>query len=460
MTELGVGLLGGLLFGFLAGWFLSHLAFGRTESQAGELAGENRALRADLEERKEEVAALQRALRESESKRADADARSDELRRGIEQQRILLQQARDALTDAFRSIAAEALSRNNEQFLALARENLGAIERRAAADLDARHRAIENIVVPVKESLQKMDDQLRALESIRAQAYAGLSTQLQSLVVTQNELRSETANLVNALRTPAVRGRWGEIQLRRVVELAGMIKYCDFLEQQNLEGPGGKLRPDVQVLLPGGRNLIIDAKVPLQAYLDAMQAATEEIRLARLKDHARQVREHMTRLAAKSYWDYLKPSPEFVVLFLPGESFFSAALEADPTLIEYGVSQRVILATPTTLIALLRAVAYGWRQEKLAENAERISELGKDLYQRLTSVASLLDELGRAIKHCVDKYNRAVSSLESRLLPAARRFKDLGVSAKEDIPSLEPLDTIPSELTSQLAEDGSSGPTN
>ncbi len=451
-----VGLLGLIIFGFVVGWFFHEVTSARAvrsaESRAAGLSGQIGALRAELEERKAEVAELQRTLRESESKSAEANARSDELRRAIEEQRTLLQQARDALTDAFQSIAAEALSRNSERFLALARENLGAIEQRALADLDARHKAIEGVVVPLKESLQKMDDQLRALESSRGQAYAALSTQLKSLVDTQDDLRAETANLVNALRTPAVRGRWGEIQLKRVVEIAGMVKYCDFIEQPNLDGPDGKLRPDLRVLLPGGRNLIIDAKVPLQAYLDALQAANDEGKLARLKDHARQVREHMTKLAAKSYWDYLKPTPEFVVLFLPGESFFSAALEADPSLIEYGAGQRVILATPTTLIALLRAVAYGWRHQQLAENSQQISELSKELYQRLAAVAGLLADLGRGMKGCVDKYNRVVGSLESRVLPAARRFKELGVSGKEEIALLEPLNTIPRELASPLPQ--------
>jgi DNA recombination protein RmuC len=459
MIIFAVGFLVGLIGGCLVGWLLTGTGADRAsraaESRTATVLGENGALRSELERRKDEIGELQRALRHAEMAQAATEARSEELQRGVNEQRSVLQHAQNTLTDAFRSLAADALSRNNEQFLVLARENLTALGVRALADLDARQKAIEGVVIPVKESLQKMDDQLRVIESSRGQAYAALSTQVQSLVQTQSELRSETAHLVKALRTPAVRGRWGEIQLRRVVEIAGMIKHCDFLEQQSFEGPDGKLRPDLRVLLPAGRNVIVDAKAPLQAYLDSLEAPTDEIKLARLKDHARQVREHMTRLAAKSYWEYLRPSPEFVVLFLPGETFFSAALEQDPSLIEHGVNQRVILATPTTLIALLRAVAYGWRQEQLAENAQRISELGKELYDRLASTAVSIASLGAALRICVEKYNRTAGSLESRVLPAARRFKELGVSAKEEIVALEPLETIPREFTPQLSANGS-----
>jgi DNA recombination protein RmuC len=452
--------LAGLLCGWVAGWLLSRggsdRALRAAEARAATASGENSAIGAELERRKNEIAELHSALREAETAKAATAARSEELRRGVEEQRALLQQAQDVLTDAFRSLAADALSRNNDQFLALARENLTALEARALADLDTRQKAIEGVVLPVKESLQKMDEQLRAIESTRGQAYAALSTQLESLAQTHSALRSETANLVKALRSPAVRGRWGEIQLRRVVEMAGMLEHCDFLEQRSYEGPEGKLRPDLRVLLPGGKNVIVDAKAPLQAYLDSLEAPTDEARLARLKDHARQVREHMARLAAKSYWDYLKPSPEFVVLFLPGETFFSAALEQDSSLIEQGVNQRVILATPTTLIALLRAVAYGWRQEQLADNAQRISELGKEVYDLLAATTASIGGLGAALRNCVEKYNRAAGSLELRVLPTARRFKELGVSVKEEIPALEPLKTVPRELTPKLAENGSS----
>jgi DNA recombination protein RmuC len=453
------GFMAGFVCGCVGGWLLNRASSDRAlydqKARTAAAAAESNALRSELEQRKDEINEMRRALRDTQMTQAATAAREEEVRQSIDEQRGLLQQAQNALTDAFRALAADALSRNNDQFLALAKENLKAFEIRALAAFDSRQQAIEGVVGPVKESLERMDDQLRAIESSRGQAYAALSTQLQSLVQTQSALRSETSNLVKALRSPVVRGRWGEIQLRRVVEIAGMLKHCDFLEQQSYDGPEGKLRPDLRVLLPGGKNVIVDAKAPLQAYLESLEAPTEETRLARLKDHARQVRDHMTRLAAKSYWDFLQPSPEFVVLFLPGETFFSAALEQDPRLIEQGVSQRIILATPTTLIALLHAVAFGWRQEQLAENAERISALGKELYDRLTSMAGSIGGLGAALKNSVEKYNHAVASLESRVLPAARRFRELGIRARDAIIALEPVETIPRELASRPPENGS-----
>jgi DNA recombination protein RmuC len=460
MELLGVGLLMGLLCGGLVAWLWTRLASERivreTEARAAAASGECNSIRSELELHKRQIVQLQRELRDTELAKAAVEARGEQLQRGVDEQRALLKQAEAALANAFKSLAADALSHNNQQFLLLARESLSALEARAVADLEHRQKAIEGVVVPVKQSLERMDEQIRAIESSRGQAYGALSAQLQSLMQTQSALRSETGNLVKALRAPAVRGRWGEIQLKRVVEIAGMLAYCDFLEQHSYQGPEGKLRPDLRVTLPGGRNIIVDAKAPLQAYLDALEAPAEEVRLARLKDHARQVRDHMAKLSAKSYWDYLEPTPEFVVLFLPGETFFSAALEQDPSLIEQGVAQRVILATPTTLIALLRAVAYGWRQEQLAENAQRISELGKELYDRLGSTAATIGGLGAALASCVEKYNRAVGSLESRVMTAARRFKELGVSAKAEIPALEPVETVPRELASKLVENGSS----
>jgi DNA recombination protein RmuC len=298
----------------------------------------------------------------------------------------------------------------------------------------------------VKESLETLDSQIRAIENVRSAAYGSLSEQVRSLAETQTQLRSETANLVKALRAPVVRGRWGEIQLKRVVELAGMIDHCDFYEQGSVTTDDGRLRPDLVVRLPGDKNIVVDAKAPLQAYLEALEAPTDEIRAVKLKEHAAQVRIHTSKLSAKGYWEHLQPTPEFVVLFLPGETFFSAALEQDPALIEMGVSQRVILATPTTLIALLRAVSYGWRQELVAENAQKISELGQELYERIATMVEHLAHLRSSLNTSVTAFNRTVGALQERVLPSVRKFKELGIASKKDLKEFEPIDNVPREL--------------
>jgi len=355
----------------------------------------------------------------------------------------LLNQAQQQLSDAFRALSADALRHNNQSFLELAQAKLSTFQAQAEGSLQQRQQAIDDVVKPLRDSLARVDGTLQALERDRVSAYASLTEQLKSLATSQTQLQSETANLVKALRAPAVRGRWGEIQLRRVVEMAGMVEYCDFIEQCSVQAEGGRLRPDMVIKLPNARQIIVDSKAPLQAYLEAVDAPDAQTRQEKLRAHARQVRTHLTQLGTKAYWDQFDASPEFAVLFLPGETFFSAALEHDPQLIEYGVSQSVILATPTTLIALLKAIAYGWRQEKMAENAQMVSTLGKELYDRLQTLTGHFIKLRKGLETSVKAFNQTAASLETRVLVSARRFRDLGTTAADPIETADSIDLSP-----------------
>jgi DNA recombination protein RmuC len=408
-----------------------------------------------------EIARLDAALHDAASVAKDTDAANAELKadvarvtekleaeRALAAERlVVVEKAREELTSTFSALSGQALQSNNQMFLDLAAQTLGRFQQDAKGDLERRQQAIQELVAPVKLSLDKLDGRIHDIERLREGAYQALTTQVRVLAEGQGDLRRETFSLVKALRQPVARGRWGELQLRKVVEMAGMVEYCDFVEQASINGEDGRLRPDLVVRLPGGLNIVVDAKTPLSAYLDAAETDDDDVRKKHLIDHARQVRDHMTQLGRKSYQDQFDPTPDLVVLFLPGEMLFSAALQQDPQLIEFGVGEKVVLATPTTLITLLRTVAYGWKQEALARNAQEISELGRQLHDRISVLAGHWARVGRNLGEAVGAYNSAVASMETRVLVSARRFRDLkAVPDEREIDVLEPIETIPRTL--------------
>jgi DNA recombination protein RmuC len=411
-----------------------------------------------LEARAQQIAQMENQLRENQSwiaalerQGAELKVREAELKTALELERTatqeklaVVEQSRKALEDAFGALSAEALKSNNQAFLDLAKETLEKHQLTAKAELESREQAVAQLVKPIGESLAKVDRQIQELEKTRAGAYSGLSEQVKFLSEAQSRLQAETANLVKALRQPQTRGRWGELQLQRVVELAGMREHVDF--EQQVTTDAGRQRPDMTVFLPNGQCVIVDSKAPLEAYLQALEAPDEPTRCLKLKDHARQVRSHIDALADKTYWQSFPATPEFVVLFVPGEAFFSAALEQDPALIEYGIDRKVVMATPTTLIALLKAVAYGWKQQKLAENAQKICDLGRELYERLAILGAHFDDLRRALDRAVGAYNSAVGSLESRVLVSARKFRELEAGSEEEIAVAEQIDHTARQL--------------
>jgi DNA recombination protein RmuC len=402
------GLVGGLLLGVLITW----------------LSTRSRRLR------------MQRSLELLETKLKDQDALQRERDSAFEA-------ATSRLATAFSELANQSLRSNSENFLRLAEQNLGAHQEKAKRELSERERAVENLVKPIRDAINQSQQQIAELEKARSEAYGGIKSQLETMQRDQRFLAQETQNLVNALRRPQVRGRWGEITLRRLVELAGMVEHCDFQEQVHGGSDDKVIRPDMIIRMPDRRELVVDVKTPLDAYLEAIEAKDDAQHKLGLERHARNVRDHIRKLASKSYWEQFSSSPDFVILFIPGDQFLSAALDQDPELIESALSQRIILATPSSFVALLKAVAYGWRQLALAENAEEIRRLAEDLYGRLSVFVSHLNKVGRQLGSSVESYNRAVGSLERKVLPGARKFTELGIHPKRELETVEPLESLP-----------------
>ena len=421
----------GLVAAFAAGFGLAYLWLrarpGADDKRLGELEGQLAASREQALRLGVQAAEIEKEAETLRSQLLDVVQRSAV----YEERARLMGDAKQAMENAFQSLSAEALRQNNRSFLDLARSSLGEFQQMARGDLEKRQLAIDALVTPVRTSLEKVDEKIAALEKSREHAYGEIRQQFTQMAEVQNQLRDETTNLVKALRQPHVRGRWGEIQLRRVVEMAGMMLHCDFVEQQSSDGDDGKLRPDLIVKLPGNRQIVVDSKAPISAYMEAHEATTDELRKVKILLHAQLMRRHLDSLAKKSYWEQFQPTPEVVVMFIPGEAFFSAALEADPELLDNAFGQNVIIASPASLMALLKAASYGWRQEAIADNAREISQLGQELHGRLAVMAEHLTRLGKGLGTATDSYNAAIASFESRVLVSARKFKELGATSQE-----------------------------
>jgi DNA recombination protein RmuC len=436
-------------FGVAWAWASSSAGAARLELErrAAGLDGTIGELKKQNESLQQEARISQKRIEEEQKLRAAAEKDAESQRSNLLEQRRLLEDAQLKLRDAFQSLAGEALKASSDQFMELAKAKFDSLQKEAEGDLEHRKIAIQSLVDPLETALKDLRSEVSRVESARQEAYGSLRNEVQLLATTNKELREETGSLVNSLKQPQVKGKWGELTLRRVVELAGMSPHCDFLEQQSVDTAEGRLRPDLIVHLPGGTQIVVDVKVPLHAFFKAVSAQSDAEYREAMVLHAQLVRDHIKGLSGKEYWKQFEPTPEFVVLFVPGESFFSAALEQDRTLIEDAIEKRVVLASPTTLIALLRAVAYGWKQQLVAENAERIKDLGKELYDRVVTFAGHLGDVAKGLERASKAFNNAVASFDSRLIPSARKFREMGVGSS-DVPEVDPVETFPRPLLS------------
>ncbi|HAK88029.1 MAG: hypothetical protein A2X55_01350 [Nitrospirae bacterium GWB2_47_37] len=425
----------GLAIGGVIAWLVASSKAGRSEAVNNELRQQIRQKDSEISQLRTELDTEKQQRIETSTRLEEAQKRLEDSYKNLEDQKALIEVMKAELTDTFKAHASAALKSSNEDFLKLASEHLGKILAETKGKLGEHKEAIDGTVKPLQDILKRYEEQIQVIEKNRHESFGSLTQQIRSLSSMQEQLQKETSNLVTVLRRPKVSGSWGEIGLRRVAELAGMTAYCDFYEQESISTDTGRLRPDMVVRLPNGREIVVDAKAPVDAYLNAVSASSEEERKKAMGNYITQVRNHMNTLGEKAYWDQFKQSPEIVVMYLPGESFFSAALEHDHKLIEDGSAKKVILSTPTTFIALLKAIAYGWQQDQITKSAQEISNLGKELYERFSIVLEHFSDTGGAIRKAVESYNKSVSSMETRLIPSVRKFKELGVSSPREIAS-------------------------
>lgn len=456
-------ILAGVLFGILLGWILSQVRKRRDERANVELQAQVQSsekllteLRQQVEQREQAMETLRGSLASTQQARTVAETKLEEALKNAEEQKRLLERAEEKLTTTFQALSGESLKSNNRAFIELAKQTLETVLSKAKGEFGEKEESIKNIVGSLEEALKRYESQVSELESKRAADYGSLESQIKSLVSANQQLQRETGNLVTALRRPEVRGRWGEVTLKRVVELAGMSEHCDFSEQVSVNTDEGRIRPDMIVSLPIHREIVVDSKVSLDAYMDAIASEDEEQRKTHIAKHAQQIRKHMVTLSGKSYWEQFPKAPEFVVMFIPGESFLSAALAVDHTLIEDGMESRVIIATPTTLIALLRAIAFGWRQEQIAKHAQEIANLAKEIYDRFQPFLQHINKTGDYLSQATVSFNKMIISLERRVLVSVRKFKELGATGDKELPEVQPIEQVPmkSQNTEKVKDKG------